>query len=90
MRRVSSRLRAGAALLSLLATLVTPVVYAQESSPLDPPKAKIGPPIGISADAKIGPPVGAPTTASSQTSSDFLAMLWAWLLARIEPPTGTP
>lgn len=87
MRRVSSRVRWGVALLSLVAILITPDVFADEPSPLDPPQAKIGPPIGASSNAKIGPPIG--VSADAENRPDFIAVFWAWLSAKIGPPIGT-
>jgi hypothetical protein len=70
MRRVSTRVRRGAALLAILALLTIPAAaYADTPpAPTDPLQGRLGPPIGI-ADAEPG----------------VFDDLWSWLMARLEP-----
>ena len=68
MRRVSTRVLRGGAVLALLALLIMPVAaYADGPAPPDPPQGRLGPPIGM--------------TAEEPEASSFLDDFWSWLLA---------
>jgi hypothetical protein len=70
MRRVSTRIQRGAALLALLALLTIPAAaYADTTTPAptDPLQGRLGPPIGITADAEPG----------------VFDDLWSWLMAHL-------
>lgn len=61
MRRVSLKVLRGGALLTFLAILIAPAVYADDPNPFDPPEARIKPPGGVAAQQqgqRILPPIG--------------------------------
>jgi hypothetical protein len=64
----------GGAVVALIVILAAPAVYADDPPAwTDPPKVR------------IGPPIGAPTQEAPPT---FVELLWAWLYVRIGPPIG--
>jgi hypothetical protein len=77
MRSLFNKAFRGVALLALVTILAAPVLYGDDLNPNQPPGAKIGPPIGVTADAKIQPPIGL-----------LDALLMVWQMALIQPPIG--
>lgn len=75
MRRVSTRVLRGGAVLALLALLIMPVTAhaADEPAPPDPPQGRMGPPIGLT---------------SEEPEPSFLDDFWSWLLTRLDLPIG--
>lgn len=70
MRRVFK----GGAVFALIAVLSGPAAYADDPpSETDPPKVRIGPPIGVAAEEE--PPT-------------IVELFWIWLQVRIGPPIG--
>jgi hypothetical protein len=64
----------GGALFALVVVLSGPAVYADDPpGEADPPKVRIGPPIGVTAE---------------EASPTVLELFWIWLQVRIEPPIG--
>jgi hypothetical protein len=67
------QVRRGAAVLAILVLVTTPVAYAEEGWPYEPPQGRISPPIG----------------GSAQDSADsLLKQFLTWLQGRISPPIG--
>ena len=67
-------LKQGGAVFALLIILAAPAALADDPPPAtEPPQARIGPPIGVAAQAE---------------SPCLAARVWAWVMARIGPPIG--
>lgn len=71
--RSASTLHRGAALLTMVILLAVPVTYADDVLPIDPPEARISPPVGASGQDAI---------------SVLWTQFFIWLSARISPPVG--
>jgi hypothetical protein len=80
MRGVSRRVSRAASLVAVLVVLTASGAWAGETQtpPTDPPQARLGPPVGISAQARLNPPVGA------SLFDTFLL----WLQSRLSVPHG--
>lgn len=77
MRNVSTGVRRTAALVTVLALLVVPAVYADEEPPPPPtedPQARIHPPIGVAGQ--------------SSPRAFELFIIWLLIYARVSPPIG--
>ena len=73
MRRRSSKLSQGGALVAILTILVSPLVYAEDpTNPFNPPQSRISIPGG----------------AGHQEPPTVVDLLWTWLQVRIGPPGG--
>lgn len=74
MRRNSGVGARAVSALALVVVLVAPAVFADEPPPgMEPPQARIGPPIGVT---------------STEDSSSVVELFWIWLQVRIGPPIG--
>jgi hypothetical protein len=86
MRPISTAYARGLALLAFVAVVLNPGAYADDATrPLDPPQARINPPIGVSSQARIHPPGG--VTSQSRILPPGGEPTQA---ARINPPGGEP
>lgn len=59
---------------------VQPGPAAGQSIPVDPPEARVQPPVGVTAQARVQPPVG--------SDRSFAKLVMTWLRARISIPNG--
>lgn len=85
MKSVSTCICWGGALLTILAVLIAPLVYADDSNPIDPPSARIRPPGGFAAEGQIRilPPGG-----STEQAGRILPPGGVTAQQRIGPPGG--
>lgn len=71
--RSATTFHRGAALLTVLLLLAAPATYADELLPVEPPGARISPPVGVS---------------GQNATTDLWTQFVIWLAARISPPVG--
>jgi len=90
MRGVSRWASRVAPLLAVFLVLGAAGAWADEAPapPTDPPQARLGPPVGVTAQARLGPPVGIAPPPPPDGSEQARASPPVGVQARMQPPVG--
>jgi hypothetical protein len=94
MRGVSRWASRVAPLLAAFLVLGAASAWADDAPtpPTDPPQARLGPPVGVTAQARLGPPVGIapPPPPDATTEARAQPPVGVITYARASPPVGAP